>query len=94
MAFLRESFDTVTVNFEKKSADDKKHVKLSSVRQRVKDLQLMQLEDFVSENQPGPQIKVQTTENYFFLFLNQNMLWVLKRTVSMRLFFWTLKTHV
>ena len=30
-----------------------------------------------------------------FLFLNQNnMLWVLKRTISMRLFFWAPKTYI
>ena len=29
-----------------------------------------------------------------YKFLNQNMLWVLKRTVSMRRFFWAPNTHV
>ena len=33
-------------------------------------------------------------ENFIFLFLNQNMLWVLKRTVSMRWFFLAPKTYV
>ena len=33
------------------------------------------------------------TKKIIFLFLNQNM-WVLKRTVSMRRFFWAPKTYV
>ena len=33
-------------------------------------------------------------QKIIFLFLNQNMLWVLKRTASMGRFFWAPKTYV
>ena len=33
-------------------------------------------------------------EKLIFLFLNLNMLWLLKRTVSMRRFFWAPKIYV
>ena len=33
-------------------------------------------------------------EKLMFLFLNQNMLWVLKRTVSLRRFFWAPEKYV
>ena len=32
------------------------------------------------------------SKKMIFLFLNQNMLWVLKRTISMGQFFWAPKT--
>ena len=33
-------------------------------------------------------------DRIIFLFLNQDMLWVHERTVSMRRFFWAPKTYV
>ena len=49
---------------------------------------------FRSEPAWGPLKRVSNWKLLFLIFHPKHMLWVLKRTVSMRRFFWAPKTHV
>ena len=67
---------------------------IGSTREHCKNCFVCLIWFFMSHQQSRPLVKECVTEKYFSYFSTNHMLWVLKRTVSMRRFFWAPKTYV